>query len=100
MSMIKLLVIPILAAVPGIAAAQDVHVPIAGLNLATPEGVQALDRRIAEAVAIVCPDPGATVDRARVYATHRCRLRKQAEASGQRDRLVARARAVQVIAAR
>jgi UrcA family protein len=87
--MLKLLITAVLLSTvfPAAALAQetqaDVHVAYRDLNLQSPAGVQVLDRRIARAIAKVCPD-FAGFELARKRATSRCRAAKQAEVADQR----------------
>ena len=88
--MLKLMIPAVLlsAVLPAAALAQetraDVHVAYRDLNLQSPAGVKVLDRRIARAIAEVCPD-FVGFDLARKRATSRCRAVKHAEVADQRN---------------
>lgn len=94
--MLKLLIPAVLlsAVLPAAALAQetqaDIHVAYRDLNLQSPIGVKVLDRRIARAIAEVCPD-FAGFDLARKRATSRCRAAKQAEVADQRAAVLEKA---------
>lgn len=78
----------------------DVHVAYRDLNLAAPDGVRVLDRRIAAAVERACPDPART-DLRTAIEINRCRQDKAAEAANQRAQVLAAAQpATRVASAR
>lgn len=87
-------VLPLLAALSANVAAQQVTAPTmnvryADLNLRSPVGVKALDRRIAAAARSVCPEMQATGELARVLIARRCTVQAIDAARPQRDRIVA-----------
>ena len=59
------------------------------LNLASPAGVSALDRRIALAAERVCSRGGGVRDIDSITAEHRCRFQARRAAEQQRDRALA-----------
>ena len=91
--MLKIIPALLLAAgLPGIASAQDVpaavHVSYHDLDLRSPAGVKALDRRLTSAVGKVCGDD-LSVDVWNKIAARRCRAAKLAEVHAMRDTLLA-----------
>ncbi|MBA2919121.1 UrcA family protein [Sphingomonas sp. MAH-20] len=74
---------------PSIAQPADgrVAVSTAGLDLATPAGVRALDLRILHAASAVCGTPSSADPQGRARAD-RCRDDARAAAASERDRLV------------
>lgn len=62
---------------------RDVHIDYSDLNLDSPSGLQALDRRISRAVNIVCPEDG-RVDLASTMKIEKCRKIKTAEVASLR----------------
>ena len=72
--------------------ARTERVPYGDLDLASPAGVDALDRRIASAADHVCSQSGVR-DIDSVAAAHRCRFQARRDAQAQRDRAVALAEA-------
>ena len=65
-----------------------VHVVHRDLNLQSSAGVRQLDRRIASAIAEVCPDI-ATGSMLRQRVVSQCRTAKRAEIAGQREAVLA-----------
>ncbi|HSI18571.1 MAG TPA: UrcA family protein [Sphingomonas sp.] len=80
---------------PTAATAQNipaaVHVAYRDLDLRTPGGVRAFDRRIADAVEAVCPDSFAT-DLIRQHMVARCVASARAKVATQREAALASAR--------
>jgi len=68
----------------------DIRVAYGDLNLASPDGVRVLDRRIAMAVERSCADMAHT-DLRTTLAIAQCRQDKRAAAAGERDRVLAAA---------
>lgn len=95
MMKVKSLVISLLAALPGVASAQDVgpdvRVSYADLNLRTSEGVEVLDRRLARAVRLVCAEDRGTRELNRKIALRRCVAVQSAKVAIHRDQVLARA---------
>ena len=68
----------------GAALAQpEVHVPYGDLDLGRPTDVKRLDRRIAGAIARVCPDARSTAPAAR-FAARRCQADQRSAVAEQR----------------
>ena len=82
---------------PVAAQTTAVHVPVssAGLDLATPHGMAALDRRIWRAAEKAC-GPVSSLDLVGSNVARRCATRAAAAARPQRDRLVAAVARVEV----
>ena len=83
----------LLAAMPGCLSGQqpqpEIRVPYADLDLATRDGVAALDKRIAAAAKAVCPDADGFSELSRSALTQRCIARTVRRAAPRRDWIVA-----------
>jgi len=91
----SILAVALALAFSGTASAEDampdIHVSYADLDLGSPTGVKALDRRLGRAIRSACRQDGGAADLESKTRYRRCLAARRADVASHRDRVLAKA---------